>query len=82
MLIFKNVTNLKIHGLLDKIENDSFREIKAKYINLLIDNYLEIFSQGLEWMNFLNSNLTLNFSDANDITRSLDKAIFVSIIID
>lgn len=78
MMIFKNTSNLKINGMIDKIEKDSFSHMKIKFITLLIDNEAEFFSQGFDWTSTLNFDLRVNFTDVNNLKMYSEKVILIT----
>ncbi|RNA10048.1 hypothetical protein BpHYR1_040336 [Brachionus plicatilis] len=62
MMIFRNATNLRIHGMVDKIESESFYSTNIRTINFEIDNEIRFLSQGIEWMLGLNADLKANLN--------------------
>ncbi|RNA31092.1 hypothetical protein BpHYR1_049926 [Brachionus plicatilis] len=75
MMIFRNATNLRINGMIDKIESESFSSTKIKAINFDIDNERFFFSHGIEWMSMLNSQLKINLSDLNETRKNFKNRI-------
>ena len=56
--LFKYITFLRIHGVLQGIESDLFKEFTVlKNIDFQLDNFKEFFHSGIKWMICLNKNV-------------------------
>ncbi|CAF0854779.1 unnamed protein product [Brachionus calyciflorus] len=82
LLVFENVALLNLNGMLDTIETRAFKySTQIRRIRLNIDNQVYFLSKSLDWMQYLNMNLRINFNNVTNLKNDLKKLILISFIL-
>jgi hypothetical protein len=72
--LFKNISNLKIYGVLLGIENKLFENFAIlKNIDIVISNFEEFFNGDTSWMKYLNYQVKVDLSNSSEIAANIDK---------
>ena len=70
--VFKNLFQIRLHGVLDRIEADLFKSFRGlKNIDLRIYNLKELFQSGNEWMIYLNNDVSVDLNKLTSVYVNL-----------